>query len=48
MEVGEGFISLISTVRGSNLMMGTSGLLPDRSLERDVEQRLIVLREQAK
>lgn len=40
------FISLSSTVRGQNLMMGQSGLKPDRSLDRQVEQRLIQLKEE--
>ena len=39
------FISLSSTVRGQHLMMGQSGLKPDRSLDRQVEQRLIQLKE---
>jgi hypothetical protein len=41
------FVSLVSTVRGAHLMMGESGLKPDLQLDRQVERRLIELKETA-
>ncbi len=39
------FISLLSTVRGKDLMMGYSGLKPDLMLDRQTEQRFIEVKE---
>jgi len=41
------FISLLSTVRGKDLMIGHSGLKPDLMLDQQSERRLIEAREEA-
>jgi len=41
------FISLLSTVRGKELMIGYSGLKPDLMLDQQSERRLIEVREEA-
>ena len=41
------FINLLSTVRGKDLMIGSSGLKPDLMLDQQSERRLIEVREEA-
>ena len=40
------FISLLTTIRGQYLMKGESGLKPDLNLDRETEQKLIVMKEE--